>query len=261
MMMVIVYFWCFLWCFYRCFDVKVQTAAAFVALMRDLGEDISRYLNLAWNGHRFMLLHSFLSKIQEANVVDCLSQHIWSMQAHLHIFKDLFIQECSRHFKTISCTYKYVNGVDSIKSQTWKVLVLNLRQSLVTFMDSFEAQMAPSGRLKVLWSKKLSRARFNRFFESRQNTSRIHMSRQFDKDWSLKIWVSKSFKVFDVCCLWFYVQSQQSSRAQAIGLTALPNEKKDGNDQSEGWDMRRIESPKDGFVFSSFPASRWFRYV
>ena len=56
----------------------------------------------------------------------------------------------------------------------WLSLILNLRQSLVTFMDSFEAQMAPSGRLKVLWSKKLRRARFNLFFASCQNASRMY---------------------------------------------------------------------------------------
>lgn len=172
--------WCFsvfLWCYYRCFDVKVQTAAAFVALMRDLGEDISRSLNLAWNRHQRTLLHVaslfFASKIGSQrgglSLATCLK--------YASTFSHLQRLVRSKMFKTILCTYTYIN---SIKSQTWKVLVLsdflwlNLRQSLVAFMDSFEAQMAPSGRLKVLWSKKLRRARFNLFFASCQNASRMY---------------------------------------------------------------------------------------
>lgn len=126
------------------------------------------------NGHCFTSLHCFFaSKIGNQrgglSLATCLK--------YASTFSHLQRLVRSNMFKTILCTYTYIN---SIKSQTWKVLVLsdflwlNLRQSLVAFMDSFEAQMAPSGRLKVLWSKKLRRARFNLFFASCQNASRMY---------------------------------------------------------------------------------------
>ena len=245
--------WCFsvfLWCFHRCFDVKVQTAAAFVALMRALGEDISRSLNLAWNRHQRTLLHvaSLFSASKIGSQRGGLS--LATCLKYASTFSHLQRLVRSRMFKTILCTYTYIK---SIKSQTWKVLVLSdflwlLRQSLVTFMDSFEAQMAPSGRLKVLWSKKLRRARFNLFFASCQNASRMYRCHV-----NLKI-VDVSFKILSKA------SNQTETVLRRLASLLCPTKKRTDVIKVEDetwWDMmRRIESPKDGFVFSSFPASK-----